>query len=182
MDDSTRAAEGDVGTRGSLSLFGSSCCLVFLAMLSLFNFAFSTFSPPLFGWLLSPFSLTFQPHYTASEQNSGRQLLEMVHLLKMKLIASTRFRSSHSERRRTTPSLVEDRKLTLGCKTSLLKKKKLTSMTMHIFIVQHEANMPHITQKDSSSYGCGTHPTSSSNKNKNPHGYTAVAIQINKII
>lgn len=69
--------------------FWGSCCLAFPRDTRLFYPVCSALSPPLLGRLLSAFSLTPRPHYTASEQNSGRQLLETLHLLKMSLIAST---------------------------------------------------------------------------------------------
>lgn len=168
-----------MGKQGFISFFWSSCCLVFLAILSPF-FVFSTFSPPLFGWLLSPFSLTFQPHYTTSEQNSGRQLLEMEHLLKMSLIPSTRFHQSHSEQRRTMPSLVEeDRKLNLGCTMFLLKEEPNLHDHAHLHCATLSQNAAHYSKRLKRLQLIqlwNSHP----NKNKNPNGQTAMVIQINK--
>lgn len=91
MDDSTRAVKGRHGNARLYFLFLELMFPCLPHNTWAFYSIFSTFSPPLFSLLRSPFSLTFQPHYTASEQTSGRQLLEMVHLLKMSLIPSTRF-------------------------------------------------------------------------------------------
>lgn len=135
-----------------------------------FYFVFSTLSLPLFGWLLSPFSLTFQPHYTASEQNSGRQLLEMVHLLKMSLMPSTRFHQSHSEWRRTTPSLVEENgKLNLGCKMFLLKEEpNLHEHAPWATWSQNAAHYSNRLKRLQLLWLWNSHP----NKNKNPSGHS----------
>lgn len=105
-------------------LFWGSCCLAFPRDTRLFYPVFSALSPPLLGRLLSAFSLTPRPHYTASEHNWGRQLLETLHLLKMSLIASTGFGCSPSEEGGQRHRWWGGRRtgeLDLGCNMFLLK-------------------------------------------------------------
>lgn len=115
MDDITTAVKGRHGNAKLYFLLLELMFSFLTPFLSLFYSVFSTFSPP-FSARYSPFSLTFQPHYTASERTSGQRLLEMVHLLKMSLIPSTRFHWFHSEWRRTTTSLEKNSKLSGGIK------------------------------------------------------------------